>query len=255
MRAVEAEAGRVVGERPAREAVGAIVAPAAVAAPRGDMFGDEACLVLAMARLAAGVVEGEAAPLVAVGAGEGRPRARTPVRVQREAQAAMRLVEPLHAGDRAGGTEVLAMAPLAAVGRGQRAVHGRGVARGHLAPHVAMAGDAPATCVGCHEKDDTHRGTMGADCGSCHGTTRWGDATFAHEAFPLDHGREGRIPCRTCHEDPANYTSYTCYNCHEHSRERVARDHRGEVRRANLDDCLACHRGGSKHGGDERDSH
>jgi hypothetical protein len=108
---------------------------------------------------------------------------------------------------------------------------------------------APVTCVGCHEKDDTHRGEMGTDCGSCHGTARWDDATFAHEAFPLDHGGEGRIACRTCHEDAANYKSYTCYNCHEHSRERVAAEHRGEVRRTNLDDCLACHRGGRGEGG------
>lgn len=115
--------------------------------------------------------------------------------------------------------------------------------------------EAPVTCIGCHEKDDTHRGEMGNDCGSCHGTTRWDDATFAHDAFPLDHGGEGRIPCRTCHEDSANYKSYNCYNCHEHSRDRVARQHRGEVRRTNLDDCLACHRGGREHGGDERDSH
>lgn len=110
--------------------------------------------------------------------------------------------------------------------------------------------EAPATCVGCHEQDDTHRGTMGTDCGSCHRTARWDDATFAHDAFPLDHGGERRIACRTCHEDPRNYKSYTCYNCHEHSRARVAAEHRGEVRRATLDHCLACHRGG---GGGEGD--
>ncbi len=115
--------------------------------------------------------------------------------------------------------------------------------------------EAPVRCVGCHQDDDTHRGEMGSDCGSCHNTVRWDDATFAHDAFPLDHGGEGQIACRTCHEDAGNYKSYTCYNCHEHSRERVARQHRGEVRQTNLDDCLACHRGGREHGGDEGDSH
>ena len=54
--------------------------------------------------------------------------------------------------------------------------------------------------------------------------------------------------CSTCHENRANYKQYTCYGCHEHSRDRVLRQHRGEVRTTNLDDCIRCHQGGREHG-------
>ncbi|MDQ8154645.1 MAG: cytochrome c3 family protein [Gemmatimonadota bacterium] len=105
---------------------------------------------------------------------------------------------------------------------------------------------APKTCIECHRSEDKHKGGFGEDCGSCHGTRRWTGARFEHRVFPLDHGEGGRIACKTCHENPSNYKQYTCYNCHEHSRARVEREHRGEVRAQNLDDCVRCHRGGRK---------
>lgn len=40
----------------------------------------------------------------------------------------------------------------------------------------AAFADAPNTCVGCHRKDDEHRGRMGPSCGTCHNTTNWEDA-------------------------------------------------------------------------------
>jgi hypothetical protein len=109
---------------------------------------------------------------------------------------------------------------------------------------------APKTCIGCHERDDKHNGGFGTDCASCHTTSRWEGAQFAHEVFPLDHGGEGRIACKTCHEDPKDYKQYTCYNCHEHSRARVQAQHREEVGGRNLDRCLECHRGGRGEGGE-----
>jgi hypothetical protein len=120
---------------------------------------------------------------------------------------------------------------------------------------LAHFADAPTTCIGCHRADDEHRGEFGTDCASCHSTTRWEGATFAHEVFPLDHGEDGIIACKTCHEDASNYKSYTCYNCHEHSRARVAAEHRGEVDTADLDDCVRCHEGGrdADEGGGERE--
>ncbi len=107
---------------------------------------------------------------------------------------------------------------------------------------------APKTCIGCHEDKDEHRGTFGTDCASCHNTTSWKDATLRHEEFPLDHGTRGTTPCKTCHQTPTDYKQYTCYGCHEHDPARVQRQHDDEVRGRNLDDCLSCHRGGSKHG-------
>ena len=37
--------------------------------------------------------------------------------------------------------------------------------------------------------------------------------------------------------------------CHEHSPERVARQHAEEGIQRDLSDCVACHRDGTKHGG------
>jgi len=107
---------------------------------------------------------------------------------------------------------------------------------------------APKTCIGCHQQDDKHDGELGTDCASCHSTSTWEGARFAHDDFPLDHGGEGRIPCKTCHEDSSNYKSYTCMGCHEHSPQRVAAEHRGEVDTTDLRDCVRCHAGGREHG-------
>ena len=70
------------------------------------------------------------------------------------------------------------------------------------------------TCISCHAKDDTHRGTFGADCAACHDTNAWKPPTFQH-IFPLDHGGKGIIACTTCHTVPNNYRAYTCYSCHK----------------------------------------
>lgn len=114
----------------------------------------------------------------------------------------------------------------------------------------ALAGfsDAPAACVGCHRKDDEHQGTFGDDCGACHLTATWKGARFDHR-FPLDHGGLGRIACKTCHEDPKNYKTYTCYGCHEHSPARVRAEHAEEGIRQ-LDDCARCHPTGREEEGE-----
>lgn len=109
----------------------------------------------------------------------------------------------------------------------------------------------PKTCVGCHRQDDPHRGSLGEDCASCHTTRTWEGATFTHDAFPINHGEGGPVPCATCHQDRKNYKRYTCYGCHEHSPARVQAQHRGEVRATNLDNCLQCHKGGR--GGEGRE--
>ena len=48
----------------------------------------------------------------------------------------------------------------------------------------------PQDCYSCHAKDDEHKGSFGKDCGSCHTTNGWGDATFDHTVFPVDHGSD-----------------------------------------------------------------
>lgn len=105
---------------------------------------------------------------------------------------------------------------------------------------LAGFGDAQTTCVGCHRADDEHDGSFGDDCGACHRTERWEDATLDHE-FPLDHGEEGPIPCRTCHEERGNWESYTCYGCHEHTPARIRAEHEEEGIVRDLENCVRCH--------------
>jgi hypothetical protein len=114
---------------------------------------------------------------------------------------------------------------------------------------LAAFRSAPTDCVGCHRADDTHRGDFGTDCAACHGTDSWESARFDH-TFPLDHGDGGRIPCRTCHEQPRNWKSYTCYGCHEHTPQRIRREHLEEGIERNLDDCVRCHATGRKEEGE-----
>jgi hypothetical protein len=63
-----------------------------------------------------------------------------------------------------------------------------------------------AECVSCHE--DRHRGTVGADCQTCHATASWLPAQgFDHAAtsFPLV-GKHAPVQCASCHAElrPAN---------------------------------------------------
>ncbi|MDX2262043.1 MAG: hypothetical protein SFU84_10155 [Gemmatimonadales bacterium] len=132
--------------------------------------------------------------------------------------------------------------------------HERVACRDCHTPTASGAGfsKVPKTCVGCHRDDDTHRGSLGEDCASCHTTATWTGATFDHDVFPIDHGSDGPVPCKTCHQDRSNYKLYTCYGCHEHTPARIQAEHRGEVNTTNLNDCVRCHKGGGSGEGEER---
>ena len=76
--------------------------------------------------------------------------------------------------------------------------------------------DTPTTCVACHGSDDAHNGTFGDQCGSCHDTRAWGNATVDHSrtAFPLT-GRHQGVPCGTCHVNGVyDGTPTSCVACH-----------------------------------------
>ena len=116
--------------------------------------------------------------------------------------------------------------------------------------HSMLDAKQSANCTSCHRDDkpgdDIHRSQ--SSCGECHGTNRWRPATFDHDRyFPLQ--GEHWASCRTCHADPADYRKYTCYGCHEHSPSRIASEHREEGI-GNYQNCIRCHRSGSKHGGE-----
>lgn len=79
--------------------------------------------------------------------------------------------------------------------------------------------DATAACVGCHQDDDSHRGTLGTECADCHTSNDWSATVFNHDTqteFPLD-GAHADIECQSCHRDAnANISDVpsNCGGCH-----------------------------------------
>lgn len=76
----------------------------------------------------------------------------------------------------------------------------------------------PRDCVGCHKKDDVHRGGNGEQCAECHVPRGWEFTTFEHDVetrFPLQ-GAHARLACGDCHKQPASLValSMTCNACH-----------------------------------------
>lgn len=120
--------------------------------------------------------------------------------------------------------------------------------------HATLPPDRQKTCVVCHAavrpNDALHR-QVGDGCISCHGTQAWKPATFAHEKyfrFDRNHPAE---KCQTCHPDSLD--RYTCYGCHEHTPQGIAREHREEGI-TDLENCARCHRSGNEDDADARGS-
>jgi hypothetical protein len=102
-----------------------------------------------------------------------------------------------------------------------------------------------SACVACHAEPTEHLGQFGTDCVACHSTTAWTPATFnGNHNFPLNHGEGGTVSCVTCH--PVNYTTYTCYGCHEHTESRIISKHREEGI-LDFQNCVECHADGREH--------
>ncbi|MDH5221539.1 MAG: cytochrome C [Betaproteobacteria bacterium] len=102
----------------------------------------------------------------------------------------------------------------------------------------AVFKDVPGTCIGCHRKDDRHKGALGENCASCHGERSWKESRFDHAktAFPLL-GSHARVRCESCHRD-TNYrrTPKDCFGCH-----RQDDVHEGQLGTR----CDACHDAGT----------
>ncbi len=77
--------------------------------------------------------------------------------------------------------------------------------------------EAPLACAGCHQKADKHKGSLGADCGSCHVDRDWKEAKFDHSktGFFLK-GKHADVTCKNCHADPERFkgASQECVSCH-----------------------------------------
>lgn len=104
-------------------------------------------------------------------------------------------------------------------------------------------------CIGCHETpDDAFHRKVNNDCSKCHSTSKWVPSTFDHTAyFVLDSDHNAK--CATCHLNN-DYSSYTCYGCHEHTVSNILQEHREEGI-TNLTNCVSCHKSSNEHEGGE----
>ncbi|MBI5650510.1 MAG: hypothetical protein HZC40_08725 [Chloroflexi bacterium] len=109
----------------------------------------------------------------------------------------------------------------------------------HIANHFR---GTPRECVQCHADPAIHRGQFSNACAACHTAAGWRPARLIRHSFPLDHGGKPAA-CQVCH--PANYGTNTCYTCHAHEPNAIARTHLA----ANIRDvqaCTKCHPTGKK---------
>lgn len=79
--------------------------------------------------------------------------------------------------------------------------------------------DAPIACVGCHRRDDEHKGKLGDKCETCHSARSWKDWRFNHNRqtnFKL-RGKHKRVKCTECHTEKMKVISLpgTCNDCHD----------------------------------------
>jgi hypothetical protein len=85
--------------------------------------------------------------------------------------------------------------------------------------------DAPGECLGCHRKEDKHKGALGPNCASCHGEANWKDIRFDHGATRfrlLD--KHASVACTACHKT-ADFKNapLTCIGCHRKDDTHKAR--------------------------------
>ncbi|NQU63725.1 MAG: class III cytochrome C family protein [SAR324 cluster bacterium] len=100
-------------------------------------------------------------------------------------------------------------------------------------------------CVACHQKPSSpiHQ-RPDQDCTQCHTTANWVPSDFDHrQYFRFD--KKHNADCKSCHPG-SDYREYTCYNCHEHSPQKIEHEHVKEGIQQ-YSDCVKCHRSGDEH--------
>ena len=131
--------------------------------------------------------------------------------------------------------------------------------------HAAIANDCatchngdynntPITCVGCHQTDydnTTNPNHISAqfpiDCESCHTENAWVPASFDHDGqyFPIYSGKHNGKwdDCVECHTIPANFSVFSCIDCHKHNDQAEVNEKHKEVSGYVYSsiDCLSCH--------------
>ncbi len=100
-------------------------------------------------------------------------------------------------------------------------------------------------CASCHPiPTDDYHSSFKDNCSKCHNTTQWIPSTFDHSAyFVLDN--DHNVKCSTCHNNN-NFTTYSCYGCHDHSESNIREEHTEEGI-SDFSNCISCHKSGNKH--------
>ncbi len=99
-------------------------------------------------------------------------------------------------------------------------------------------------CDSCHGNPaDALHLKLKDNCNQCHTQQTWSPAAFEHKKhFRFD--RDHITDCVTCHIND-DYTNYTCYGCHEHSRSKIREEH-VEEGIYDYEKCEDCHRSGDE---------
>jgi len=106
--------------------------------------------------------------------------------------------------------------------------------------HSMLVKETRDQCQACHKSplDALHKQITG-NCLQCHSQEKWTPATFDHDKyFVLDGDHNTR--CATCHVRN-DYSTSTCYGCHEHTPANIRRKHIEEGI-SKFDNCVECHR-------------
>jgi hypothetical protein len=110
--------------------------------------------------------------------------------------------------------------------------------------HQLVAREMQEQCDGCHSNpgDALHLKIKGT-CSQCHTIDSWTPATFNHEKY-FRFDKHHDAACEKCHIE-SDYSNYTCYGCHEHSRSKIREEHVEEGIR-DYERCVECHRSGDE---------
>jgi len=76
---------------------------------------------------------------------------------------------------------------------------------------------APTKCIGCHQKADKHKGSLGPECQNCHEEKDWKTTHFDHSKTHFELlGKHKDVKCKACHiNDKFKETPKLCNECHK----------------------------------------
>jgi hypothetical protein len=110
--------------------------------------------------------------------------------------------------------------------------------------HNLLPGKNINQCMTCHQRPaDKFHESNDQECSQCHSAERWRPATLDHaQYFRFD--KEHKPDCAICHQNN-NYKEYTCYGCHDHSPDKIQKEHL-TAGIYSYKNCLLCHISGDK---------